>query len=250
VNAGIQNEQTQLAYLLLVFNGWPLYVGLAFVLLPFILGTRKGWDWFLLASAVCVMGAYTLFEGHGIMHGPRYWYEAVPFLILLTARGTDRAAEVLSTAAVLAQRALFGLRPRKVVARWVGAGLVYGVVLVLVGAALATWLFGEEEGGESDFVPDRAAELKGFNGADDRLLKLVNDANLDNALVFVEPCEQWQCYGTVFWLNSPDLDGDIVYARDLFEERATVIQLYPGRSVYEATYDPPELRLYEELPAQ
>ncbi len=251
VNAGIQNEQTQLTFLLLVFNGWPAYIGLSFVLLPFILGTRKLWDWFLLVSAVFVMGAYTLFEGNGIMHGPRYWYEATPFLMLLTARGADRAAELLGDGARAAQRALFGLRSPEAVGRWLGVGVVYSIVLVLVGAALAGWLFGRQEGWVADFVPDRAVALKGFNGADDRLLTLVDDADLDNALVLVEPCPHWQCYGTVFWRNSPDLDGNVVYARNLDESRADVLRLYPDRAVYEGTYTTPGLTPYEgERPSE
>jgi hypothetical protein len=35
--AGMANEQSQLAFLLLVLNGWPLYAGLAFLLLPLVL---------------------------------------------------------------------------------------------------------------------------------------------------------------------------------------------------------------------
>lgn len=248
VNAGIQNEQTQLTFLLLVFNGWPLYIGMMFVLLPFMLGTRKLWDWFFLVCAVFVLGAYSLFEGNGVMHGPRYWYEAVPFLMLLTARGADRAAEVLGASAAFVQRAVLGRRPADVVARWVGTGVVYSIVLVFVGAALAGWLFGKQDGWVADFVPDRAIALKGFNDADDRLLKLVDDADLKNALVLVEACPHWQCYGTVFWKNSPDLDGNIVYARDIPERLADVLALYPGREVYRATYTSPGLTRYERTP--
>ena len=117
VNLGIQNEQTQMAFLALVLNGWPQYIGLMFVLLPFILGTRHRWDWFLLACAVAVIAAHTLFGGFVIMHGPRYWYEAAPLLMLLTARGADRAAELLASAASLVRGRLFGASPRP---QWAG----------------------------------------------------------------------------------------------------------------------------------
>ena len=33
-------------------TGWPAYVGLAFVLAPFLLGTRNRWDYFCLACAL------------------------------------------------------------------------------------------------------------------------------------------------------------------------------------------------------
>ncbi|MGH7486315.1 MAG: ArnT family glycosyltransferase [bacterium] len=71
VAMGIGNEQTQMALLLLVLNGWPVGAGLTFVLMPFVLASRKLWDWFFLACAVLLIGVYTLYNGHGIMYGPR-----------------------------------------------------------------------------------------------------------------------------------------------------------------------------------
>ena len=87
VARGMLNDQAQLSSLLVVLNGWPLFVGLALVLLPFMLGSRSRWDLFLLLAAVFAMGVWTAFESSGLMYGPRYWYEAVPFLMLLAARG-------------------------------------------------------------------------------------------------------------------------------------------------------------------
>ena len=235
---GIQNEQAQMAFLLLVVNGWPRYVGLMFVLLPFILATRHRWDWFLLSCAVAVMGVYTLWAGNGVMHGPRYWYEALPFLVLLAARGADRAAEVLANGAGWLRRALLGGEGRPL---WAGVLVVYAVVLALVGGSVYGWLLGNQDGWHADFVPDRATSLRGFNQIDDRLVGLIDEAGLDNALVLVEVCPHWWCYGNVFWMNSPTLDGDIVFARDLEGRRAELFQAYPDRAVYVATYTSPSL---------
>lgn len=235
VSVGIQNEQTQLTYLLLVLHSWPRYVGLLFVLLPFMLGTRHRWDWFLLTSAVFVMGAYSLFASNGVMHGPRYWYEAVPFLMLLTARGTDMTAERLASgAAALRQRFSLGAEGASL---WSGAVVVYAVVLALVGSSLYGWLLGRHSGWNADFVPDRATDLQSFNDIDDRLISLVDEADLDNALVLVEgTCPHWQCFGNVFWMNSPGLDGDVVFARDLPNRYADLFSAYPDRRVYVATF--------------
>ena len=52
-------------------------------------------------------------------------------------------------------------------------------------------------------------------------------------------CGGWQCYGSVFWLNNPDLDGDVVYARDLPDRRAELFRAYPDRFVYYAYYGKP-----------
>ena len=241
VNVGIQNEQAQMARLLLVLNGWPQYIGLMFVLLPFILATRHRWDWFLLACAVSVMGAYTIWVGDGIMHGPRYWYESIPFLMLLAARGADRTAELLADAAGSLRRTLLGTDGRPL---WAALIVVYALVFALVGGSVYGWLFGQHEGWRATFVPASAQSLEGFIGVDDRLIKLVEEAELHNVLVLVENCGiglGWPCYGSVFWTNSPTLDGDVVFARDVEGRREELLRAFPDRAVYLATYRPPTL---------
>ena len=84
---GMQNERIQLGLLLLVLHGWPQFVGLLFSLLPFLLGSRKLHDWFFLACAIAVTGVWVTYESAGVMYGPRYWYESIPFLDLARRAG-------------------------------------------------------------------------------------------------------------------------------------------------------------------
>lgn len=233
--AGMANNQTQLAFLVLVLNNWPLYVGLSFVLLPFVLGTRSRWDWFFLIAATALMAAYTWFHYHGVMYGPRFWYETMPFLMLLAGRGAELAAGFLTAAASRASARLGLARAR---ARWAGAGLVYGLAVVLLVAGTRSWMFGEGGNWRIGFVPSRAEELRGFNGIDATLVSRLESADLSNALVFVDDCPSWQCYGNVFWMNSPWLDGDVVLAKSDPETNAAVLQAYPDRRVYEASFTP------------
>ncbi len=234
VGVGAANLQTDMAFLLLILNGWPTYIGLMFVLVPFITGTRNPWDWFLLAGAVSAMGIYILYEGSGIQYGPRYWYEATPFLMLLTARGADRAAMLLGEAGALIRGKLRG---RVLGGRWAGAVVVYGFVAALVAFSLYSWLLGRNVRYHvfASSVPESAQSLKGFNDIDDRLQKKIDAADLHNALVLMDPCF-WQCYGSVFWLNDPGLDGDVVYAVDAPSVRADVLAAFPDRDVYFARY--------------
>ena len=231
---GIQNQQTLMAFLVLVLNGWPLSIGLAFVLLPFLLATRHRWDWFLLMAVVCALGVYVLVHVSRIMHGPRYWYPAVPLLMLLSARGAERAGEVLSEAAGRVRRII---TPGQRAPLWAGALIVYTFVIALAGTAAFNWLLDRNTAWSDSFVPANARELKGFNGIDNRLTKLVDAAGLHNALVLVQgDCSEWQCYGVLFWLNTTTLDGDIVYARDVPERRGDLFRTYPNRRVYYAQY--------------
>jgi hypothetical protein len=56
----------------------------------------------------------------------------------------------------------------------------------------------------------------------------------EKALVFVEtPTRDWWQYGALFSANTPWLDGQIVYARDLGNAQNTqLMALYPDRAIY------------------
>ena len=102
------------------------------------------------------------------------------------------------------------------------------------------WLLGRHTSWADEFVPNDAVTLRGFNQTDDRLIQIAYDDNLHHALVLVQGnCPIWHCYGSVFWLNKPTLDGDIVYARDVPEHRAALFAAYPDRFVYVAQYSLP-----------
>lgn len=250
VALALQNEAAQLKLLLLVLHGWPQYVGLMFAALPFLSLSRNRHDWFLGACAAFVMAAPAFWRGEGIMHGPRYWYEATPFLILLAARGADRAVELLVQGAAWLRRRLLG-RDDRAPPVWAALGLTYAVVLALVGSSLYGWLLGQQASWNVPFTPARAEELRGLFGVDNRLVAALNNADLEHALVLVEDCglgEKWYCYGSVAWLNEPTLDGDVVYARDIPTLRDEIIAAFPGRAVYIATYRITWLRPYD--PAQ
>jgi len=239
-SVGIANERVQLGLLLLVLHGWPAYIGLGFVLLPFLLGTRHRYDWWLLLAAVCTTGVWVLFESTGVMHGPRYWFEAVPFLLLLAARGAERAAEAVAGVVASLRRR----RPLTVddpALTFAARATVFAVVLALVGSSVYTWLLGRKTTWRADFVPPTLTATCCALGLDDRIAELAERQQLHNALVLVKPCETFICYGSVFWRNTPNLDGDIVWARDVPAKRAEILALYPGRAAYLATYDPPTL---------
>jgi hypothetical protein len=154
-------------------------------------------------------------------------------MMLLAARGTDRAAQLLSDAAAyVRQRPV----PERDAARWAGVAVVYPFAIALVAVSVNGWLLGHERWWADEFVPARAVDLKGFNGVDDRLVTLLDESDLSNALVLVENCPGWQCYGPLFWYNNVTLDGDVVIARDLPQFLGPLLDAYPGRRVYVMSY--------------
>jgi hypothetical protein len=54
---------------------------------PFVLGSRNRWDRLLAVSVVGLLVAHWLYWSDGIIYGPRFTFEAVAALSLLTARG-------------------------------------------------------------------------------------------------------------------------------------------------------------------
>jgi hypothetical protein len=237
VATGLQNQQVHLALLLLVANGWPAAIGLVFAILPFVLGTRHRWDYFLLAAFIAVAGSQIFYVRAPIMHGPRFWYEALPFLILLSARGVQLLIEAGSALGDGAARRL-AFRP-EVPTLGVAGTAVLALVAGLIGFSTYSWMLERNDAWSGvRFTPQRLSMLEGFNFTDDRLLDAADTQDLDDALVFVEPCPQWWCYGSVFWANNAGRDGDVVWVeQQLNNDDLIVLEQYPEREVYVANYD-------------
>lgn len=235
-NVGLQNEQALLSLMILVANGWPVYIGLAFGFLPFIMGTHNRWDFLLGACALAIAGAQIMYVNSAIMHGPRFWYETMPFLMLLTARGVVSLRDVGSALGDwLARRA--GWFP-SVSSTATTSFAVFSLVAGLVAFSSWGWLLENRTAWTILFMPSKISQLEGFNYTDPRLLDVADEMDMENALIFVNACPQWWCYGSVFWTNAPGLDGDVVWAsRHTPVEDRLVLDHYPERDVYIADYD-------------
>ena len=245
VARGMQNEQSQLVALLPSLNGWPIIVGLALVLMPFMLGSRSRWDLFLLLGAVFAMGVWTLYESNGLMHGPRYWFEAVPFLMLLSARGLTLLQERLAhwTRLILGTTAPNGGAHRRgPYVRICGAGSAAGDKRPRLDAGEALRHRAQRLHAADHLRAERLQRRKRHYP------ERCGRQDIHNALVLVKVCPNWQCYGTVFWKDSPDFNGDVVYAKDTAEmESPYVLEKYvnEGRKIYVADYMTGAIAPYE-----
>ncbi|HWS85071.1 MAG TPA: glycosyltransferase family 39 protein, partial [Ktedonobacteraceae bacterium] len=85
--AGLVNLDELLTVLAIDLYGWPFYLTLAFLVLPFLTRRATATDWFCLVCLIILTGAYVGYFYHGIYLGPRYLFETLPFLLILTARG-------------------------------------------------------------------------------------------------------------------------------------------------------------------
>lgn len=213
---GVYNGLVYLRTLAMVFNGWPAPFSLAPVLLGLaacVGGGRKqlAWDlllWLLLAGLV---GAYFAWWSSTTIFGPRYWYEGMPFLLLIAGRGMD----LLGREAARSLERAWALR-----ARWlVPAGLlaIFSVYTV------------------TQTLPLQIAAYTDYNNVSTQPLAEVQRAGLTNALVFVaiDPKQRNRDFGKVAFANDPFLEGSVIYVRDMGLEANTFFAgRYNGRKAY------------------
>jgi 4-amino-4-deoxy-L-arabinose transferase-like glycosyltransferase len=195
------NANVDLDALFTDLYGWP---GLSWVLFApgLLMVPRNRREVALFAPLAALIVAYGFYWVHGSgIYGPRYWYEAMPFLWLLSARGL---VKLWSWAR--------GWRP--------GRSLVQIGLAALIALNVATT------------VPSKFALWRGLYFVTNEPWQAVQQAGLHNALVIVKG-KLWTDYGAVLWANSLTLDGDLVFARDQGGEvNAAVIAQYPGRQVF------------------
>lgn len=233
---GLQNQRQLLALMQLVANGWPAFVGLGIAMLPFLLGTRYRWDYMFGVAFLSLASLNIFYKNAAVMNGPRFWYESLPFLMLLTARG---AIYVRDGAVSVAEWFHTRVRANRAApSRAITGAWVLGVLTALVVFSASGWMLQTRDAWAVPFTPASIAGLEDFNFSDDRLLKRADEMDLHNALVFVKRCSNWWCYGSEFWTNSPNLDGSIVWAeqqRNSYD--IAVLDHYPDRNFYLADYD-------------
>lgn len=87
VAGGLVNLDQLVTGLALDLYGWPYYMALAVPLIPFVLARANRWDLLNGVIVAVVLLSNVPYYSSGVAIGPRYLYEAIPALLLMTARG-------------------------------------------------------------------------------------------------------------------------------------------------------------------
>lgn len=205
--------------------GWPYS---SWLFLPFgLLAIRKNLPALLVASIFpSLIIGYSFYWVGSWLYGPRYYFEALPGLILLTAAGIRWLAG--------------GLRVNTLPLRWsIPQRIRIYTVSLLVGILAAGNIF--------FFLPQRLAFMTDLYGANrERLLPFLSPQaqELAPALVLVTPVRSWVDYGTLLELTSPFMDTPFIFTISRKpEQNLEVIYHFPGRSVWYYYTDEPD-RLY------
>ncbi len=246
--AGFVTVDELLASLAINLYGWPFYLTLAFLLIPFLTRRARAADVVMLLGAAAMTFAFIGFYYHGIYLGPRYLFEALPFFLILTARGLVTLAEAglaarahgVARGVALAETRLAApassassasSAPAAPIAR--GAHWSAGVSLTgALGVALLACLFGY-------FLPRQLALHTDFTGMDaGRAIQMsaLDHPPLHHALVVTSDS---QLYGyTLFGLNDPLLRGNVIYAEATSAADLTELhRAFPDRSIYALIVD-------------
>lgn len=238
----LNNTSRNLLELLEHTYGWPEFLTLSLALVPFVTGRFRAWDWLLAASLVSLVAGYGLWWADGIMYGPRFYFEGLGFLLLLTARGVDATADLARSA----------LSPRNLLSV-LGVGDVRGgssasdiqsetagtpsVAFRPVAAPAFAYVFAAllVAFNFAYYFPGQWDLYHGYNYVSHVKLDAVERAGIHHALVFADVGQwyEWWEYGMVFSANDPLLRGDVIYARDLGDvEDRKLMADFPGRAFY------------------
>ncbi len=170
------------------------------------------WDLLLAGMIVSLITVHIAYWTPGLMFGPRYYFEAIGAMVLLSSRGILGLARLLSIPIRVAA-------PRLPAPRlWTSS------LLLIVVAGMVIWNF-------KVYAPARFRESTDWYNINADGLRVVKAAGISNAVVFVRE-KQWTDYAPFFSQNTPALNTDIVYAIDQGSADSELMAEYPDRSYY------------------
>ncbi len=220
--AGFVNLDELLTSLAIDLYGWPFYLAFAICLLPFLTRRARGADWFCLICTTILAGAYIGYFYHGIYLGPRYLYETLPFLLMLTARGIlTLAAAGIDAAQELRKHWRAGMRtvtPHTIIS-------IPTLILVTL-LMLCDLLY---------YQPRQIELYHNFSGLPPQVYQInlaeVYHPPVHNAIVVTDDTKIYQV--VLFPLNDPQLHNDVIYAwANSIEGYAGLQAAFPHRKLY------------------
>jgi hypothetical protein len=238
--AGFITVDALLTSLSITLYGWPFYLTLAFIPLPFLARRARAADLFLLAGALVMTFIWLGYFYHGVYLGPRYLYEALPFLLGLTARGIITLYEVGRAARGSWRMNSRPDGPEASMSAYEDAKAPAGHLgLALPGVAAPALLLGLLGWAALYYFPRQIALHTNFTGmgAGTTLeTAALSHPPVHHAIVITD---NGQLYGyTLFALNDPLLRGDVLYAYGASgSDYATLRRAYPDRRLYLLTFD-------------
>ena len=220
--AGFVNLDQLLTSLAIDLFGWPFYLTLAFLLIPFLVWRTRPADWLLAVGAVVMIGEFIGYFYNGIYLGPRYLFESLPFLLILTARGIFTLGSATIDVSRMV-RTWIGIQPKVTSSLLSGASLAtIGLIIALVASSVFYYI-------QRQIVVHQ--DFTDFPAGVHIDTEVFNDPPVHHAIVVTDNYALYQY--TLFSLNDPLLHGDVLYAVASDPSQFKELQAaFPGRKLY------------------
>ena len=201
----------------------------------------EAWDLLHAGVAASLVAVHVAYWNDVTVYGPRYYFEALGALTLLSARGLVQAADLAAVflrRVALASRRLSAWSAASMPASTAASGCpAWRRPRAWTAAAMLLIAGGLTLHGLLTFAPREFRRFTRFYNIDGSGVRAVRAAGLTNAVVFVtspqQPDYAWPDYAPFFCQNAPTLDSPVVYAEDLGDSRnRELMAQYPGRAFY------------------
>lgn len=205
---GWKESRNRLNFLNVRLFEWPI-PSLLFILILFISGKTDKWDYLLIGVFFSLLFAHFFYwysVGNNLI--PRFLYESISALILLTARGILRFPYIIR-------------KNLKIPTTRQSVNTVIAFVLILCLIVILCY-----------YIPSTLSYYQHdfYKHIQKDILKAVKEREIKNAVIFVKS----SLYRGVFPANSPLLNGEVIYAIDRGEKNKLLMEYYPTREYYRA----------------
>lgn len=224
----IKNARASLYVGMFDLFGWFKFSWL-FLPAGFLVLIKNRRAWVVFTTLLTIVAAYGLYWIGSDLLGPRYYFEALPACVLLTAAAFDFLLGKLS--------------PEKGVVFWrMFSTWRFVIISMLIAFLIITPLI--------FYLPARLPRFHNLYGASaDRLLpfKDANKPGIAPALIIVHITQSWTDYSSLTELSNPYFDTPLVFSLSKGKEMdAVAASMFPGRYVWHYYPDEPfMLRLNE-----
>ena len=204
--------------------GWP-YISILPLIVLLITKKMKKWDYVIFLSFICLAIAYIFYWYHDLCFGPRFLYESLPFLAVLSALSLIEIPDIIHR------------RINTISKKYISiiCGIILGLLFFYNIAFTIPLMI---KGDEPNFYWKDRGYANSYWGVDAYLLKRVQKQELKNSIVFVDydypvfPFDSLLWYGSGFLNNSPDLKDNVIYARHLGAKDTLLMDYYPDKRYF------------------
>lgn len=191
---GVKNTLSMLRLLNLNLLGWPF--SLFFCAFFVLLGKKNRWDVFVIATFSTLIIGYFFYFWIDFSFGPRFYFSATPFFLVLSARGIYSFPEVF--------KRFNRQNTMAFLSAFVALSFLFSLTI---------------------YLPNLTREYHDdYNGLiNTKISDVVKENNVSDALIFVKNLPSKNDFACAFLANSIDFNDSVVYAKDLGREKNQIL---------------------------